>query len=89
MTIATAGARYQRRAVMVSLLRHVVVRAMAAGHAGEGELIERRALELGTVAFARGSIFGGRFFSRGLFARRTRDGVGETEMDGREDGRWL
>lgn len=68
---------------MISLFRDVVVRAMAAGHASEGELVECRALELRAVAFACGRISGGGFFLREL-ARRTGDGVGETELDGRE-----
>lgn len=64
---------------MVSLLRNVVVRAMAAGHASEGELVECRTLELRSVTFACGRICSGGFFLREL-ARRTGDGVGETKL---------
>lgn len=77
--IATARTRYQRRAAMVPLLRNVVVRAMAARDAGEGKLVERRALELGAVAFAGGSVLGGGFVLR-LLLRGPRDGVCEAVL---------
>lgn len=77
--IATARTSYQRRAAMVTLFRHIVVRAMAAGHAGEGKLVKSRALELGAVAFAGGSVFGGGFVL-GLLLRRARDGMCEAAV---------
>lgn len=64
---------------MIPLLRDVVVRAMAARHASERELVECRALEFGAIAFACGRVCGGGFLLREL-ARRTGDGVGETKL---------
>lgn len=77
--IATARTRNQRRAAMVALFRDVVMRAMAAGHAGEGKLVEGRASEFGAVAFAGGSVFGGGF-ALGLLLRGAGDGVGEAAV---------
>lgn len=77
--IATARTCNQRRPAMVSLLRNVVVRAMAAGHACEGKLVERRALELGAVAFARRSVFGSGLVLW-LLLRGARDGVCEAVL---------
>jgi hypothetical protein len=79
MSIATARTRNQRRAAMIALFRDVVMRAMAARHAGEGKLVERRAFEFGAVAFAGGSVFGGGFVL-GLLLRRARDGVCEAAV---------
>lgn len=64
---------------MVALLRNVVVRAMAAGYAGEGKLVKRRALELGAVAFAGGRIFGSGFVLR-LLLRGARDRMCEAAL---------
>lgn len=78
--------------MVVTLLRYVVVRAMAAGDAGEGELVERRAFELGAVALAGGGVFGRGLVLSELPARRARDGMGEAMllllllMDGGDDG---
>lgn len=90
--IATARAGNQRRAAMVTLFRDVVVRAMAAGHAGEGKLVECRAFELWPVAFTGGSVFGGGLVL-GFLLRGAGDGVCEAAVlvgrscDAEGDGR--
>lgn len=77
--IAAARTRNQRRAAMIALLRDVVMRAMAAGHAGEGKLVKGRAFEFGAVAFAGGGVFGGGF-ALGLLLGGAGNGVCEAAV---------
>lgn len=77
MTIAALGAGDENGAGVVTLLGDIVVGAVAAGDAGEGELVVGAGLDRGTLALGRGRF--GVCFAGGfprLDRRRFGDGVG-------------
>lgn len=80
VAVAALWASNQSRAVMVALLGHIVVRAMAARDASEGQLVVRL-LGLGSLALALCASGLGALFGIGLWrlgeriARGTRNGM--------------